>query len=81
MYIFIGTIIGIICLLILAIPIFNTKILEKELENQILLSKNKLIKSNILNEVRADYEAGYISDDKFNELNLEINEEHQNDTS
>ena len=81
MYIFIGTIIGIICLLILSIPIFNTKIIEKELDNQILLSKNKLIKSNILSEVRSDYEAGYISDDKFNELNLEINEEHQNDTS
>ncbi|MDP7194439.1 MAG: hypothetical protein QF496_02550 [Dehalococcoidia bacterium] len=81
MYIFIGTIIGIICLLILAIPIFNKKILEKEIEQQIFLSKNKSTRNNILNEVRSDYEAGYISDEKFNELNLEINEEYENDDS
>ena len=81
MYIFIGTIIGIICLLILAIPIFNKKILEKEIEQQIFLSKNKSTRNNILNEVRSDYEAGYISDEKFNELNLEINEENENDNS
>tara|TARA_B110000014_G_scaffold224508_1_gene182776 strand:- start:90 stop:335 length:246 start_codon:yes stop_codon:yes gene_type:complete len=81
MYIFIGTIIGIICLLILAIPIFNKKILEKEIEHQIFLSKNKSYRNNILKEVRSDYEAGYISDEKFNELNLEINEEHENDNS
>ena len=81
MYIFIGTIIGIICLLILAIPIFNKKILEKEIEQQILLSKNKSTRNNILKEVRSDYEAGYISDEKFNELNLEINEEYENDNS
>ena len=81
MYIFIGTIIGIICLLILAIPIFNKKILEQEIEHQIFLSKNKLTRNNILNEVRSDYEAGYISDEKFNELNLEINEENENDNS
>lgn len=81
MYIFIGTIIGIICLLILAIPIFNKKILEKEIEQEILLSKNKSTRNNILKEVRSDYEAGYISDEKFNELNLEINEEYENDNS
>ena len=81
MYIFIGTIIGIICLLILAIPIFNKKILEKEIEQQIFLSKNKSTRNNILNEVRSDYEAGYISDEKFNELNLEINEEYENNNS
>ena len=81
MYIFIGTIIGIICLLILAIPIFNKKILEKEIEQQILLSKNKSTRNNILKEVRSDYEAGYISDEKFNELNLEINEEYENNNS
>ncbi len=81
MYIFIGTIIGIICLLILAIPIFNKKILEKEIEQQIFLSKNKSTRNNILNEVRSDYEAGYISNEKFNELNLEINEEYEKEDS
>ena len=52
MYIFIGTIIAIICVLILSLPIFNKKILSKEIENEILLSKNRLEPKNvILNQV------------------------------
>ncbi len=75
MYIFIGTIIAIICILILSLPIFNKKILSKEIENEILSSKNKLkSKNNIFNEVKSDYEAGYISNKNFQELNSEINE-------
>ena len=75
MYIFIGTIIAIICVLILSLPIFNKKILSKEIENEILLSKNRLEPKNvILNQVKSDYEAGYISNENFKELNPEINE-------
>lgn len=74
MYILIGTIIAMACVSIIAIPIFNKKILEKEFKSKFIsLNTRSIPQKKILLELISDYEAGYISKERFEELKIEIN--------